>query len=531
MRSSVSSLLFAAAFAAVATAHPIAHGDGAHVEARALPGEWFQDEAHPVNALFRRQLDLPKAGTPAPETPAPGTPAPETPAPETPAPETPAPETPAPETPAPGTPAPAPAPAPLPPIGSEAWKSKYPTPGASPSFDEKDLPEAWVAAYKAAVANGKIPAIPPTVVVDQVGPVYPEGFHADAADVCSSTVQCRAEGDVWDAPAGFIAISFDDGPAEGSAVLNDWLSTNHVKATHFMIGGNILENPQEFLRAYRMNGDLAVHTFSHPYMTAQSDLGVLAELGWTMQIIADSTGGRIPRFWRPPYGDMDNRVRAIAKEVFGLTPVMWNKDTNDWAMPHSQTPAKIAEEMETWTSGDKKTGLIILEHELSPDTSNVFINTTWPAVQKYHWRALSVSQLFGGKDMMAYANAKDNLSPATPLENIASSETVTGTQTLPTWYSQTASTSVPAPTTVSTPAPETPTSTGLPGGAGGGAGDPGPVGGNTPNTGSGTGPSSPDGSSESNQAPLDVDPDSAAFATRPSALLAAAAALAVAFFA
>ncbi|EJD32974.1 hypothetical protein AURDEDRAFT_159305 [Auricularia subglabra TFB-10046 SS5] len=82
MRSSVSSLLFAAAFAAVATAHPIAHGDGAHVEARALPGEWFQDEAHPVNALFRRQLDLPKAGTPAPETPAPGTPAPETPAPE-----------------------------------------------------------------------------------------------------------------------------------------------------------------------------------------------------------------------------------------------------------------------------------------------------------------------------------------------------------------------------------------------------------------------------------------------------------------
>lgn len=477
-----------------------------------------------MNALFRRQ-DVP--------APAPGAPAPGAPAEGTPAPAPPADGTPAPAPPADGTPAPAPAPAPLPPVGSDAWKAKYPAPGASPSFDEKDLPEAWVAAYKAAVANGKIPAIPPTVVVDQVGPVYPEGFHADAADVCSSTVQCRAEGDVWDAPPGFIAISFDDGPAEGSTVLNDFLSTNHIKATHFMIGGNILENPQEFLRAYRMNGDLAVHTFSHPYMTAQSDLGVLAELGWTMQIIADSTGGRIPRFWRPPYGDMDNRVRAIAKEVFGLTPVMWNHDTNDWAMPGGQTPAKIAEDMEAWTSADKaaQPGLIILEHELSPDTSNVFINTTWPAVQKYHWRALSVAQLFGGKDMMAYANAKDNLSPVHVLDNIASSETVTGSQTLPTWYSQTASSSVPAPTTLSTPAPapEAPTNTGVPGGAGG-AGSPAP--GSSPSTPNPGSQGSVPPNSESNQAPLEEDPDSVAFAgARPSALLAAAAALALAFLA
>ena len=34
-----------------------------------------------------------------------------------------------------------------------------------------------------------------------------------------------------------------------------------------------------------------------------------------MKLIYDSTGGRVPKFWRPPYGDSDNRVRAIAKEV------------------------------------------------------------------------------------------------------------------------------------------------------------------------------------------------------------------------
>jgi len=52
---------------------------------------------------------------------------------------------------------------------------------------------------------------------------------------------------------------------------------------------------------------------------------VVGELGWTMQIISDVNGGRLPRFWRPPYGDVDNRVRAIAKQVFGLETVVWNQ--------------------------------------------------------------------------------------------------------------------------------------------------------------------------------------------------------------
>ena len=61
-------------------------------------------------------------------------------------------------------------------------------------------------------------------------------------------------------------------------------------------------------------------------MTTLSNEDVVAQLGWTMQLIHNSTGGRIPRYWRPPYGDTDNRVRAIAKEVFGLTTLIWNQE-------------------------------------------------------------------------------------------------------------------------------------------------------------------------------------------------------------
>ena len=72
--------------------------------------------------------------------------------------------------------------------------------------------------------------------------------------------------------------------------------------------------------------DIAVHTWTHPYMTTLSNLEIVSELGWTIEIIHDLTGGRIPVYWRPPFGDADNRVIAIAKEVFGLTTVIWNRE-------------------------------------------------------------------------------------------------------------------------------------------------------------------------------------------------------------
>ena len=61
-------------------------------------------------------------------------------------------------------------------------------------------------------------------------------------------------------------------------------------------------------------------------MTTLSDEELLGEFGFTMELIHNSTGGRIPKYWRPPYGDSDERVRAIAKEVFGLKTVIWNQE-------------------------------------------------------------------------------------------------------------------------------------------------------------------------------------------------------------
>lgn len=48
---------------------------------------------------------------------------------------------------------------------------------------------------------------------------------------------------------------------------------------------------------------------------------IVAELGWTM-IVLKNILGVTPNTFRPPFGDIDDRVRAVAK-VMGLTAIMW----------------------------------------------------------------------------------------------------------------------------------------------------------------------------------------------------------------
>ena len=64
-------------------------------------------------------------------------------------------------------------------------------------------------------------------------------------------------------------------------------------------------------------------------MTSLSNEQVIAELKWTEKAIV-SIIGVTPLYWRPPYGDVDNRVRAIATQL-GYKTSIWTQDfdTND----------------------------------------------------------------------------------------------------------------------------------------------------------------------------------------------------------
>ncbi|KIK68160.1 carbohydrate esterase family 4 protein [Collybiopsis luxurians FD-317 M1] len=286
-------------------------------------------------------------------------------------------------------------------VGSPTWSAQYPQ--STP--DSSQLPAAWINALRAAEQAGSIPDVPQsTSLQPNTNPIYPKGQDPGSPEICSATYKCRIPGDIWDAPDGFIGTGFDDGPTEASPALLDFLEANNETVTHFMIGLNILSNSASFTRTVELGHSLAVHTWTHPYMTTLSNEDVLAQLGWTMQLIHDSTGGRVPKFWRPPYGDTDLRVSAIAKEVFNLETIIWNQDTEDWSLTSNGTTLQaINASMTTWLTGPKSPGLIILEHELSNQSVTAF-ESAYPVMKSNGWNLMSVAELVAGNSSV-YRNA------------------------------------------------------------------------------------------------------------------------------
>ena len=198
----------------------------------------------------------------------------------------------------------------------------YPPAGADPPA-ASTLPKSWVDKYKEVKAAGLIPDIAPATE-NAAGTVdYPSG--TDMSTVCSWTLQKCNDGNIFEAPDNSVAFGIDDGPTpDGTPKYLKVLSSNNISATHFLIGSAIYWNMDTMkeLIAATPSQHLAVHTWSHTLQSTKTDMEVLGDLGWVMQIIYDLSG-KIPMYFRPPEGDVDNRVKAIAKYVLGMQTVLW----------------------------------------------------------------------------------------------------------------------------------------------------------------------------------------------------------------
>src|SRR2546423_14106760 len=105
----------------------------------------------------------------------------------------------------------------------------------------------------------------------------------------------------------YIAMTFDDGPsAKLTPKLLDLLASHHVKATFFLIGQNVAENPEIVAREAREGHEIANHSWSHPNLGKMSDEGVRGQLRKTEDAIRSASGNR-PTLLRPPYGSITPR--------------------------------------------------------------------------------------------------------------------------------------------------------------------------------------------------------------------------------
>jgi hypothetical protein len=100
----------------------------------------------------------------------------------------------------------------------------------------------------------------------------------------------------------------------------------------------------------------------------------LAELYYTQKAIK-TVVGVTPKYWRPPFGDIDDRVRWIATQL-NLTAIIWNLDTNDWAagstVPLTTVQQSYQDYITMGTNGTFSTyGNIVLTHEIDNTTMSL----------------------------------------------------------------------------------------------------------------------------------------------------------------
>ncbi|KAG7094006.1 hypothetical protein E1B28_007635 [Marasmius oreades] len=206
------------------------------------------------------------------------------------------------------------------------------------------------------------------------------GAHTRSTDI----VQCPEKG-TW-------GVSFDDGPSDYSEKLLNYLTTNNIQSTFFVVGSRVISRPDILREEYMSGHEISIHTWSHPALTTLSNEQIVAELGWTRKAIKDVLGVT-PTTMRPPYGDIDDRVRAICLAM-GMIPMMWTSapdgtsfDTFDWRVPGGLVNGVQSYKQFTGIL-DKASalgnGFIVLQHDLYEISVDLAIGYTLNAAMKHN---------------------------------------------------------------------------------------------------------------------------------------------------
>ncbi|KAF9920350.1 chitin deacetylase [Linnemannia zychae] len=232
------------------------------------------------------------------------------------------------------------------------------------------------------------------------------------ADQCWRSCQsCRGDDVVVCPTPGVWGLTFDDGPTANTPTLLATLKENKVKATFFVMGTNVVQNPEILKQEVADGHHLASHTWSHHPLTTLTNEQIVAELKWTEKAVMDITGHQM-KYVRPPYGDIDNRVRAVCRKL-GYTIVDWTSDvydSKDFSLNAGFTEAKLAAAVTAFTAslnayganpGDK--GIITLEHDLYPVTVE-FAKRILPVAGQAKLKIQSIAECLN--DPLPYQNAK-----------------------------------------------------------------------------------------------------------------------------
>lgn len=159
----------------------------------------------------------------------------------------------------------------------------------------------------------------------------------------------------------YIAMTFDDGPsAELTPKLLDALKQRGIKATFFMVGQCVAQNPDIVRRMVDEGHEVANHSWNHPALTKLGPDGVKRQLSDTSDMIFRACGVR-PVVMRPPYGATNATLNKRINDEYGMKVVLWSVDPLDWKY-------RNADRVYNSITQAAQPGSIILAHDIHAST-------------------------------------------------------------------------------------------------------------------------------------------------------------------
>ena len=126
-----------------------------------------------------------------------------------------------------------------------------------------------------------------------------------------------------------LALTFDDGPnPHATPQLLDVLARHNARATFFLIGSYVRQQPALTRRIAAAGHVIGNHTMTHPFLPRRSYATILAELTACNHILEDTLGTPVTLF-RPPHGGRSPAVFKAARTL-NLEVVQWNLIVQDW---------------------------------------------------------------------------------------------------------------------------------------------------------------------------------------------------------
>ncbi|TPX31833.1 hypothetical protein SmJEL517_g04896 [Synchytrium microbalum] len=176
-------------------------------------------------------------------------------------------------------------------------------------------------------------------------------------------------------------LTYDDAPSVnlvGSTHVNDTysimdqLTKMNLKATFFVTGSQATYYPTALVAVANAGHHVAHHSWTHHPFTSLTNVQIVAELMYTQAIVYKLTGLSM-RFFRPPYGDIDDRVRAIVNAL-GFRIVLWDPTYDSFDSDVTANAAgyqTVITRMTSWFN--TPTPFIALQHTINTFSSGTAV--------------------------------------------------------------------------------------------------------------------------------------------------------------